>query len=107
MEHFVNVVQRVMPKSYPQVYGEVRVTTDFLENFCGDQVRFLAHAFQHPGDHNGQKSTGYRWPYGPVLLISPFNFPIEIPVLQLMGALFMGNKVLLKANSKTTIVSFS
>lgn len=33
-----------------------------------------------------------RWPFGPVGLITPFNFPLEIPALQLMGALYMGNK---------------
>jgi len=46
-----------------------------------------------PGDHEGQVSSGHRWPYGPVALITPFNFPLEIPLLQLMGALYMGNKV--------------
>lgn len=45
-----------------------------------------------------------RWPYGPVVIVAPFNFPIEIPVLQLFGALFMGNKVLLKADSKVAVV---
>lgn len=47
------------------------------------------------GDHLGQQSQGVRWPYGPVAIIAPFNFPLEIPVLQLMGALYMGNKPLL------------
>ena len=46
------------------------------------QVRFLARGFSNPGDHTGQASHGYRWPYGPVALITPFNFPLEIPVLQ-------------------------
>jgi acyl-CoA reductase-like NAD-dependent aldehyde dehydrogenase len=46
------------------------------------QVRFLARGFSVPGDHMGQQSHGYRWPYGPVTLITPFNFPLEIPVLQ-------------------------
>ena len=41
---------------------------------------------------------------GPVVLITPFNFPIEIPILQLMGALYMGNKVLLKVDSKVSLV---
>mmetsp|Transcript_5070 Transcript_5070/g.12663 ORF Transcript_5070/g.12663 Transcript_5070/m.12663 type:complete len:369 (+) Transcript_5070:120-1226(+) len=49
-------------------------------------------------------STGYRWPFGPVALICPFNFPMEIPVLQLMGALFMGNKVLLKPDQRVSMV---
>ncbi|KAI3757567.1 hypothetical protein L6452_05108 [Arctium lappa] len=35
-----------------------------------------------------------------VALITPFKFPLEIPVLQLMGALFMGNKPILKVDSK-------
>jgi 1-pyrroline-5-carboxylate dehydrogenase len=49
-------------------------------------------------------SYGHRWPYGPVAIITPFNFPLEIPVLQLMGALYMGNKVLLKPSEQVSIV---
>jgi len=30
------------------------VTTKFLENFAGDNVRFLARSFANPGDHTGQ-----------------------------------------------------
>ena len=45
-------------------------------------MRFLARSFGVPGDHAGQVSTGYRWPFGPVGLITPFNFPLEIPALQ-------------------------
>jgi 1-pyrroline-5-carboxylate dehydrogenase len=80
------------------------VTRAFLENFSGDQVRFLANGTHSPGDHHGQMTTGYRWPFGPVALVCPFNFPLEIPVLQLMGALFMGNKVLLKPDQRVSMV---
>ncbi|KAG3149188.1 putative aldehyde dehydrogenase [Phytophthora idaei] len=103
-DYFAKLVQRTSPKSYFQAHNEVRVTGKFLENFSGDQVRFLARSFGVPGDHQGQTSNGHRWPYGPVALITPFNFPIEIPVLQMMGALYMGNKVLLKVDSKVSIV---
>jgi len=101
---FARLIQRVSPKSYAQARGEVVVTRKFLENFSGDQVRFLARSFSTPGDHSGQQSQGYRWPYGPVALITPFNFPLEIPVLQTMGALYMGNRPLLKVDSKVSIV---
>jgi 1-pyrroline-5-carboxylate dehydrogenase len=53
----------------------------------------------------GQTSNGLRWPYGPVALITPFNFPLEIPVLQLMGALYMGNKPLLHVDHRVSIVA--
>lgn len=32
------------------------------------QVRFLARSFAVPGNHLGQQSHGFRWPYGPVRL---------------------------------------
>lgn len=101
---FARLIQRVSPKSYKQALGEVYVTQKFLENFCGDQVRFLARSFAVPGNHLGQQSNGYRWPYGSVAIITPFNFPLEIPLLQLMGALYMGNKPVLKVDSKVCIV---
>lgn len=103
-DFFTRLIQRVSPKSYQQAFGEVYVTQKFLENFSGDQVRFLARSFAVPGNHIGQQSHGYRWPYGPVAIITPFNFPLEIPVLQLMGALYMGNKPVLKVDSKVSIV---
>ena len=68
-------------------------------------MRFLSHSVRQPGDHLGQFNTGYRWPFGPVGVITPFNFPIEIPVLQFMGALFMGNKPLVKVDSRVSIVA--
>lgn len=103
-QYFVRLIQRVMPKSSQQCLGEVQITRVFLENFSGDGVRFLARGFSNPGDHPGQESRGYRWPWGPVAIISPFNFPLEIPALQVMGALFMGNKPVVKVDSKVSAV---
>jgi 1-pyrroline-5-carboxylate dehydrogenase len=103
-EHFAGCIQRVAPKSYAQCLAEVRVVKVFLKNFGGDQVRFLARGFHVSGDHLGQQSQGYRWPYGPCVIVAPFNFPLEIPVLQLMGALFMGNHVTIKAASTVSMV---
>lgn len=103
-DYFVRLIQRVMPKSDVQCRGEVVVTRVFLENFAGDGVRFLARGFSNPGDHYGQESRGYRWPFGPVVVVAPFNFPLEIPALQVLGALFMGNRPLVKVDSKVSVV---
>eukprot|EP00775_Hariotina_reticulata_P010386 gene10386-10544_t len=101
---FAKLIQRTSPKSDAQAMGELVVTRRFYENFSGDQVRFLARGFSVPGDHPGQTTNGLRWPYGPVALITPFNFPLEIPALQLMGALFMGNKPLVHVDHRVSIV---
>jgi 1-pyrroline-5-carboxylate dehydrogenase len=103
-DYFTKLIQRVMPKSWNQCKGEVTVTRVFLENFAGDGVRFLARGFSNPGDYPGQETRGYRWPFGPVIIVAPFNFPLEIPALQLMGALFMGNKPLIKAATTVCVV---
>lgn len=95
---------KCVPKSHAQAKGEVMVTAAFLNNFAGDNVRFLARSFGNPGDHYGQQSNGFRWPFGPVAIIAPFNFPLEIPVLQLMGALYMGNKPVLKPAEKVAFI---
>jgi 1-pyrroline-5-carboxylate dehydrogenase len=92
-----------VPKSYTQAAGEVKVTAAFLNNFAGDNVRRLAKSFGISGDYSGQYSVGHRWPYGSVVIVTPFNFPLEIPVLQLMGALFMGNKPLLKPSEQVSV----
>jgi 1-pyrroline-5-carboxylate dehydrogenase len=104
-DYFARLTQRTSPKSWAQATAEVVVTRRFLENFSGDQVRFTARAFAVAGDHPGQQSNGYRWPFGPVGLVTPFNFPLEIPALQLMGALFMGNKPLLHCDHRVSIVA--
>lgn len=103
-EFFAQSIMKCVPKSYGQAMGEVKVTAAFLHNFAGDNVRRLAQSFGVPGDHYGQMSVGHRWPYGPVAIVTPFNFPLEIPVLQLMGALYMGNKPVLKPSEQVSVV---
>ena len=103
-DYFTKLIMRVMPKSWNQAYGEVLVTRVFLENMGGDGIRFLARGFSNPGNHNGQESRGYRWPYGAVVIIAPFNFPLEIPALQVIGALAMGNRPLVKPETKVSVV---
>ncbi|UCD21348.1 MAG: aldehyde dehydrogenase family protein, partial [Chloroflexota bacterium] len=103
--YFTRLIQRVMPKDTQQCRSEVTVTATFLENFSGDQVRFLAKGQTTPGNHLGEEAVDYRWPHGPVAVITPFNFPLEIMALQIMGALYMGNKVVLKQATTTSIVA--
>mmetsp|Transcript_1039 Transcript_1039/g.2521 ORF Transcript_1039/g.2521 Transcript_1039/m.2521 type:complete len:556 (-) Transcript_1039:580-2247(-) len=103
-DFFIRCIQRTMPKHRAQALAEVKVSRIFLENFAGDGVRFMARGFSVAGDHDGQESRGYRWPYGPVAIVAPFNFPLEIPLLQLMGALYMGNKPVIKGSPQTSMV---
>jgi len=101
---FSRLVQRTSPKSDAQARAEVVVTRRFLENFGGDQPRFAAASRVVAGDHAGQSSAAHRWPYGGVGLVTPFNFPLEIPALQALGALYMGNKPLCHVDRRVSVV---
>jgi len=103
-DFFAKLIQRVMPKHSKQALYEVQVTANFFKNFGGDNPRFNAGGQQVAGDRVGQRCTNWRWPFGPVCIVSPFNFPLEIPTLQLMGALMMGNRPILKAAPQVSIV---
>jgi aldehyde dehydrogenase (NAD+) len=65
-------------------------------------LRFAAsEAFRSVGEHFEQSATGAavstrRRPLGVVALITPWNFPIAIPVWKLAPALMYGNTVVLK-----------
>lgn len=45
------------------------------------QVRFLARLFAVPGNHLGQQSHGYRWPYGPVRHLLSIYFVVNYNLL--------------------------
>ena len=62
---------------------------------------FASEAFNSVGEHFEQAASGaavstYRRPLGVVALITPWNFPIAIPVWKLAPALMYGNTVVLK-----------
>lgn len=105
IDKYVEYIRYVVPKAYDQARGEVTITANFFKNFAGDNVRnILARGFTTVGDHDNQDIYNYRFPYGEVAVICPFNFPLEIPALQLMGALFMGNKPTLHCDPKVALV---
>lgn len=100
---YQRLIQRLTPKSDKQAIGEPTIVRKWLEDFSCDNVRFLAKSFGVPGDHPGQSSVGYRFPYGGVSVITPFNFPLEICGIQTLSALLMGNMVTTKVDEKVQI----
>eukprot|EP00040_Diaphanoeca_grandis_P031280 m.186797 g.186797 ORF g.186797 m.186797 type:complete len:574 (-) comp32282_c1_seq1:512-2233(-) len=102
--YFAQLIQRVVPKHNQQCLNEVNTVLQWLQSFSGDSIRQLGRSFAVPGAHFMSESRGYRWPYGSVAVITPFNFPLEIPSIQTMSALFMGNRPLVKVDDKVSIV---
>lgn len=56
---------------------------------------------KNPLTHFGAKSKIYPQPYGVVLIISPWNYPFQLSILPLIGAISAGNTVILKPSEYT------
>ena len=51
--------------------------------------------------HFGSRSYIYKEPYGTVLIFSPWNYPLQLSMVPLIGAIAAGNTVILKPSSQT------
>lgn len=75
----------------------------FLEN-SGESF-FKSFKFHHHLMIYSHKTSGFTFePFGPVLVIGPWNFPFSIPVIGLAQALFCGNTVVVKPSPFTASI---
>lgn len=89
----IGLIIREAGKSYPNAVGEVREAVDFLR-YYGAQVR------------QGYSGDTHR-PLGPVVCISPWNFPLAIFTGQISAALAAGNVVVAKPAEETPLIAFT
>ena len=91
MATLVGLIVREAGKTLPAAIGEVREAVDFLRYYAAEIVR----AF----DNHSHR------PLGPVVAISPWNFPLSIFTGQIAGALAAGNVVLAKPAEETPLIA--
>jgi RHH-type proline utilization regulon transcriptional repressor/proline dehydrogenase/delta 1-pyrroline-5-carboxylate dehydrogenase len=87
----LGLIVREAGKSLPNAVAEVREAVDFLR-YYGAQVRSTFRNDTHP-------------PLGPVVCISPWNFPLAIFMGQVAAALAAGNTVLAKPAEETPLIA--
>ena len=95
----MGLIVREAGKSLPNAVAEIREAVDFLR-YYGARVRdAAAHAEVDPS------AGGTRTPLGPIVCISPWNFPLAIFTGQVAAALAAGNPVLAKPAEETPLVA--
>ena len=87
----VGLIVREAGRTMPNALGEVREAVDFLRNYAAE-VR------------DGFAADTHR-PLGPVVCISPWNFPLAIFTGQVAAALAAGNPVLAKPAEQTPLIA--
>ncbi len=91
LPRLVGLIVREAGRSLPAAIGEVREATDFLRYYASQvETRF------HNAEHR---------PLGPVVAISPWNFPLAIFTGQIAAALAAGNVVLAKPAEQTPLIA--
>ena len=91
MPRLLGLLSREAGKTYPNGVAEVREAVDFLRFYAGQVEREFDNAT--------------HWPLGPVVCISPWNFPLAIFTGQVAAALAAGNPVLAKPAEQTPLVA--
>jgi RHH-type proline utilization regulon transcriptional repressor/proline dehydrogenase/delta 1-pyrroline-5-carboxylate dehydrogenase len=85
----LGLIMREAGKSAPNAISEVREAIDFLRYYAAQARGTLAQAV----------------PLGPVVCISPWNFPLAIFTGQIAAALVAGNAVLAKPAEETPLIA--
>jgi RHH-type transcriptional regulator, proline utilization regulon repressor / proline dehydrogenase / delta 1-pyrroline-5-carboxylate dehydrogenase len=90
IETLLGLIMREAGKSAPNAIAEVREAVDFLRYYADQAKRTLGPAHK---------------PVGPVVCISPWNFPLAIFTGQVAAALVAGNPVLAKPAEETPLIA--
>lgn len=91
MPEWLALLVRESGKTLPNAIAEVRETVDFLRYYS------MQIAHQSTAESNG---------LGPVVCISPWNFPLALFVGEVAAALAAGNTVLAKAAAQTSLIAY-
>ncbi len=91
MQPLLGLIVREAGKSLPNAISEVREAVDFLRYYASQVIATF--------------SNDTHRPLGPVLCISPWNFPLAIFTGQVAAALAAGNPVLAKPAEQTCLIA--
>ena len=100
-EQIASEMTREEGKTIAEAKGEVGRSVNILRYFGGEGARFCGETI--PSERAGVFSYTFRKPLGVVSLLTPWNFPIAIPVWKIAPALISGNSVVIKPASVAPI----
>lgn len=90
-----------MGKALPEAYGEVTYGAEFLRWFSEEAVRIQGRYTHAPS--GGGRILVTRQPVGPVLAITPWNFPLAMGTRKIGPALAAGCTVIVKPAAETPL----
>lgn len=103
LEEIAETMTREMGKTFGEAKAETIRGVNILRYYAGEGVRKIGDVI--PSSDNEALMFTTRVPLGVVGVISPWNFPVAIPIWKMAPALVYGNTVVLKPASETAVTA--
>lgn len=104
-EDLARTMTREMGKPIGEARGEVKRGVVLLRYYAGETMRALGEVY--PASDSKTLLFSNRIPLGVVGIITPWNFPVAIPLWKMAPALAFGNTVVWKPAEPASITGFS
>ncbi|MEW5323667.1 alpha-ketoglutaric semialdehyde dehydrogenase GucD [Geobacillus thermoleovorans] len=103
LEDIAETMTREMGKTLVEAKAETMRGVHILRYYAGEGARKIGDVI--PSSDSGGLMFTTRVPLGVVGVISPWNFPVAIPIWKMAPALVYGNTVVLKPASETAVTA--
>lgn len=102
-EELARMIVQENGKAYKEAYGEVQRGIECIEFACGAPTLMMGETLS--GIAEDIDSEMFRYPVGVVGGITPFNFPMMVPLWMFPLAVACGNTFVLKPSERTPILT--
>ncbi|WP_286885773.1 alpha-ketoglutaric semialdehyde dehydrogenase GucD [Aneurinibacillus sp. UBA3580] len=103
LEDIAATMTKEMGKTLPEAKGETMRGVAILRYYAGEGMRKIGDVI--PSTDNEALMFTTRVPLGVVGVISPWNFPVAIPIWKMAPALIYGNTVVIKPAQETAVTA--
>lgn len=103
MQPLAELASKEMGKTIPEMIGEVKRGASILRYFSQEGMRATGEVL--PSVSEDKMLYTKRVPLGVVAIITPWNFPIAIPLWKMAPALVYGNSVVWKPSIEVSLTS--
>jgi acyl-CoA reductase-like NAD-dependent aldehyde dehydrogenase len=103
IDEIAETMTKEMGKTFPEAKGETARGVAILRYYAGEGMRKIGDVI--PSSDSEALMFTSRTPLGVVGVITPWNFPIAIPIWKLAPALIYGNTVVWKPAQETAVTA--
>ncbi|MFD1849576.1 alpha-ketoglutaric semialdehyde dehydrogenase GucD [Oceanobacillus bengalensis] len=101
LDEVAETLTREMGKTLPEAKGETARGVAILRYYAGEGLREVGNVI--PSTDNQALQYTNRTPLGVVGVITPWNFPVAIPIWKMAPALIYGNTVVIKPATEASV----